>query len=148
VLLTVPGLAYDARKFVRTSRSGLVQYALPHDDVAALRWVAGHAPAGGVLAPTPFAAALPAQTGRAVWVGHGDWSPDYPVRARRADELFDGRMRDPAAARSFVRSTGARLLVSDCGHQPGQARLAQTLGPLVARIRSFGCAQVFVLRAR
>ena len=36
VLLTVPGLAYAARKFVRTSQSGLVQYALGRDDAAAI----------------------------------------------------------------------------------------------------------------
>jgi hypothetical protein len=148
LLLTVPGLAYDARKFVRTSRSGLVQYALPAPDLAVLRWLAGHGPAGGVLAPTPFAAVVPSQTGRAVWVGHGDWSPDYPVRARRADRLFAGRMRDPLAARAFVRSTGARLLVADCDHSAGDARLARTLRPLVAQVHRFGCARVYVLGGR
>jgi hypothetical protein len=146
LLLTVPGLAYDARKFVRTSRSGLVQYALPRSDGEALRWIAAHAPAGGVLAPTPFAAIVPAQSGRAVWVGHGDWSPDYPDRARRVDRLFAGRMRDPAAARAFVRSTGARLLVGDCDHAGGARALARTLGPLIGRTRRFGCARVYVLR--
>jgi hypothetical protein len=148
VALTVPGLAYDARKFVRTSRSGLVQYAIPHSDLAALRWIAGHAPAGGVLAPTPFAAVVPAQTGRAVWVGHGDWSPDYPVRSRRADRLFDGRMRDPAAARAFVRGTRARLLVADCDHRLGGPWLARALGPLIGQVHRFGCASVYVLRGR
>jgi hypothetical protein len=147
LLLTVPGLAYDARKFVRTSRSGLVQYALPRSDRAALRWVGADAPAGGVLAPTPFAAVIPAQTGRAVWVGHGDWSPDYPARARDAARLFGGRMGD-AAARAFVRSTGARLLVADCDHVAGAGALRRALGPLIVRVRRFGCARVDVLRGR
>jgi hypothetical protein len=146
--LTVPGLAYDARKFVRTSRSGLVQYALPRPDVEALRWVTDHAPAGGVLAPTPFAAVVPSQTGRAVWVGHGDWSPRYPVRARQVERLFTGRMRDVAAARAFVRATGARLLVADCDHSHGEAALTQALGPLIAQVHRFGCARVDVLRRR
>jgi len=146
IALTVPGLAYDARKFVRTSRSGLVQYALPGPDRAALRWVVDEAPAGGVLAPIPFAAVVPSQTGRAVWVGHGDWSPDYPERARQVGRLFAGRMRDPATARALVRATGARLLVSDCDHLAGAPRLRQALGPLVARVRHFGCATVYVLR--
>ncbi len=146
VALIVPGLAYDARKFVRTSRSGLVQYALPGPDTAALRWIARHAPAGGVLAPAPFTAVIPSQTGRAVWVGHGDWSPDYPARAREAGRLFTGRMRDPAVARSFVRVTGARLLVSDCDHAGGTAQLIGVLGPQIAQVHRFGCARVFVLR--
>ena len=143
VLLTVPGLAYDARKFVRTASSGLVQYALPRADAAALRWVHTTAPAGGVLAPTPFAAVVPARTDRAVWVGHGDWSPDYPHRARAVNRLFSGALT-PAAARRFVRATGARLLVSDCAHP---ADLGPALAPLLATTRRFGCARVYELRA-
>jgi hypothetical protein len=145
--LTLPGLAYDARKFVRTSRSGLVQYALPRPDSDALRWVADHAPRGGILAPTPFAAVIPSQTGRAVWVGHGDWSPDYPVRAREADRLFSGRMRDPRVARGFVRATGARLLVIDCGHARDTPALTRALGPVISQVHRFGCARVDLLRA-
>jgi hypothetical protein len=141
-LLVVPGLAYDARKFVRTSDSPLVQYALPHDDAAALRWVARSAPAGGVLAPVPFAAVVPERTGRAVWVGHGDWSPDYRARAAQTRRLFAGRMA-PGAARALVRSSGARLLVTDCAHP---AALAPALGSLLQDVRRFGCARVYVLR--
>jgi hypothetical protein len=140
-LLTVPGLAYDARKFVRTSSSPLVQYALPDADAAALRWIGRDAPPGGVLAPTPFAAVVPARTGRAVWVGHGDWSPDYRRRAAQARRLFAGHMTHPAA-QALVRSSGARMLVADCAHP---ADLAPDLGPLLASTRRFGCARVYVL---
>jgi hypothetical protein len=140
-LLTVPGLAYDARKFVRTSSSPLVQYALPDADAAALRWVGHDAPPGGILAPTPFAAVVPARTGRAVWVGHGDWSPDYRRRAAQARRLFAGHMTHPAA-QALVRSSGARMLVADCAHP---ADLASDLGPLLASTRRFGCARVYVL---
>jgi hypothetical protein len=102
--VTIPGLAFNARKFVRTARGHEVQYYLPQSDAAALDWVAAHAPPGGVLAPTPFAAVIPSQTGRAVWVGHGYWSEDYPLRARQVDQLFGGRM-SRTEARTFVRST-------------------------------------------
>ena len=99
-LLTVPGLAYVARKMVNTARNEkLVQYYLPDPDARALNWVAHRAPAGGVLAPTPFALVVPAQTGRAVWVGHGYWSRDYFARARRVDALFRGRMAPDAGSR-------------------------------------------------
>jgi hypothetical protein len=143
-LVTIPGLAYDARKFVNTARNEkLVQYYLPHGDAAALDWVAAHAPPGGVLAPTPFALDVPAQTGRAVWVGHGYWSRDYFARARRADRLFQGHM--PAVrAQAFVRSTGAALLVADCRHR---ADLTSRLRPLIGTVRRFGCARVYVLRS-
>jgi hypothetical protein len=142
-LLTIPGLAYDARKFVRTARSSqIVQYYLPRADARALDWVAAHAPAGGMLAPTPFAVVVPSQTGRAVWVGHGYWSRDYPARAKLVDALFRGRMR-PAPARAFVRQTGAVLLIADCKQHGNLARL---LKPLIASELHFGCARVYLLR--
>lgn len=141
-LLTLPGLAFDARKFVNTARNEkLVQYYLPRDDVRALDWISGYAPPGGVLAPAPFALVVPSQTGRAVWVGHGYWSRDYFGRARRADALFRGRMAS-GPARAFVRLTGARLLVADCRHRTS---LAKRLGPVIASVHRFGCARVYVL---
>jgi hypothetical protein len=140
-LLTIPGLAYDARKFVRTADRPLVQYALPDSDAAALRWVAAHAPPGGVLAPTPLASVIPSQTGRAVWVGHGEWSPDYRRQAREVDRLFSGRL--PARrARAFIAATGARILVADCAHPAAPATGLDLGAP-----RRFGCARVWTLSA-
>lgn len=140
-LITIPGLAYDARKIVRVTNSKSVQYYLPRSDQQALKWVANEAPPGGVLAPTPFAAVIPSQTGRKVWVGHGYWTGDYVSRARQADALFGGHMR-PRRARRFVRGTGAALLISDCAHR---ADLTRTLRPLIDAVHQFGCARVYVL---
>jgi hypothetical protein len=140
-LLTIPGLAYDARKFVNSAKRPIVQYYLPQPDARALDWVEREAPPGGVLAPTPFAVVIPSQTGRSVWVGHGYWSRDYPGRARQADALFSGKMH-PARARAFVAETGASLLVSDCKHQ---ADLTRSLGSLITSVHRFGCARVYVL---
>ena len=142
-LVTIPGLAFNARKFVRTARSDkLVQYYLPSSDGQALGWVRSHAPPGGILAPTPFASVVPSQTGRPVWVGHGYWSQDYLVQARAVDRLFDGRL-SAAASRAFVASTGAHILVSDCRHP---ADLTHRLAPRIASVRAFGCARVYLLR--
>jgi hypothetical protein len=143
-LLTIPGMISDARKLVRTFDKPLVQYYLPHDDVAALRWVTHHAPPGGVLAPTPFASVIPSQTGRAVWVGNGYWSLNYPVQSKLVKRLFRGHMR-PSAVQSFVASTGARILVADCAHH---ADLTKGLGPMLASTQTFGCARVYVLKPR
>jgi hypothetical protein len=141
-LVTIPGLAFDARKFVNVARGHAVQYYLPSSDTRALVWISDRAPGGGVLAPTPFAAVVPSQTGRAVWVGHGYWSQDYAARARTVDSLFGGRLRG-AAARSFVLGTGATVLISDCTHR---ADLTSRLGPLLASVHRFGCARIYVLR--
>jgi hypothetical protein len=143
-LLTIPGMVSDARKLVRTFDKPLVQYYLPHDDVAALSWVTHHAPPGGVLAPIPFASVIPSQTGRAVWVGNGYWSRDYTEQSKLAKRLFRGHMRK-TVARSFVASTGARILVADCDHH---ADLTKALGPLLASTHTFGCARVYVLARR
>jgi hypothetical protein len=146
-LVTIPGLAYDARKFVNTARnSKLVQYYLPPSDAQALDWVSAHAPPGGVLAPTPFAIVVPSQTGRNVWVGHGYWSRDYRARALQVNAFFRGHVHPAAAARSFVRGTGATILISDCAHH---ADLTRPLRPLLSSVHRFGCARVYVLaRAR
>ncbi|MGH2857770.1 MAG: hypothetical protein ACRDMJ_09820, partial [Solirubrobacteraceae bacterium] len=142
-LVTIPGLAYDARKFVRTARTPVVQYYLTAGDARALSWVAASAPPGGVLAPTPFAAVVPSRTGRHVWVGHGYWSDDYPDRARVVDRLFGGRMKR-REARAFVDSTHASILISDCAHHHD---LRRALAPLLASEQQFGCARVYVLRS-
>ncbi len=140
-LVTLPGLVYDGRKMVRTVDGTTVQYYLTPGDAAALDWVERRAPPGGVLAPTPFAAVVPAQTGRAVWTGHGYWSQDYPAQARQVDRLFGGRMR-PAVARRFVAGTGAAILVADCRHR---ADLTRALSPALGSVHQFGCARVYVL---
>ncbi|MGZ4167087.1 MAG: hypothetical protein ACXVRW_12925 [Solirubrobacteraceae bacterium] len=142
-LVTIPGLAFNARKFVRTARSDkLVQYYLPSSDARALDWINAHAPAGGILAPTPFAAVVPSQTGRPVWVGHGYWSRDYPEQAREVDRLFGGRM-SPRASQAFVAMTGAFTLISDCRHP---ADLTRRLGSRLASVHTVGCARVYLLR--
>jgi hypothetical protein len=143
LICTVPGLAYQGRKFVRAARSHAIQYYLPASDEAALRWIADRAPAGGVLAPAPFAITVPSQTGRNVWVGHGYWSRDYFARKARANALFRGH-EAPAAAQHFVVATGARLLMADCAHRHP---LEHELGRLVASVHHFGCARVYVLTA-
>lgn len=141
LLSTVPGLAYQGRKFVHAARSHAVQYYLPAGDQRALRWIADQAPPGGVLAPVPFAMTIPAQTGREVWVGHGYWSRDYFVRKARVNALFRGHER-PAQAQGFVAVTRAPLLLSDCAHRHD---LTRELGPLVVSVHRFGCARVYVV---
>jgi hypothetical protein len=144
LVATVPGLAYNARKFVRTADRDHVQYYLPAGDAAALAWIDGHAAAGGVLAPMPISVVVPSQTGHAVWIGDGYWSQDYFARLSEVRALFKGHLR-PRAALAFVRSTGARLLLSDCQHRHDVGR---ALAPAIASTHHFGCARVYVLRGR
>jgi hypothetical protein len=141
VLLTVPGMIYVARKVVRTADQPHVMYYLTASDQRALQWVAARPADQGVLAPTPFAAVVPGQTGHAVWAGHGYWSPHYRQRARQADALFGGRLHG-ADAVALVRSTGAFILISDCGHRHD---LATALRPILASVHRLGCARVYTV---
>jgi hypothetical protein len=79
-----------------------------------------------------------------VWVGNGYWSRDYTDRAKRARTLFTGHL-SASASQTFVASTGARVLISDCSHH---ADLSRKLAPLLASTRQFGCARVYVLAPR
>jgi hypothetical protein len=47
------------------------------------------------------------------------------------------------AARAFVASTGASILVSDCRHP---ADLTRRLRPRLAAVHAFGCARVYLLK--
>jgi hypothetical protein len=114
-------------------------YLITADERTALAYVENAPGAGGVLAPVYLGQTVPGLTGRKTWVGIASWTPDYKARVARANALFDGRLarRD---AREFVRSTGARFLVSDCRDR---ADLASDLGPILTAVRRFGCATVY-----
>lgn len=79
---------------------------------------------------------------RRVWLGGGSWTPDWFRRIALAEALFAGGL-PPAQARRFVRSTGARFLISDCR---GRADLSSALRLDLESVRRYGCATLYVLR--
>ena len=98
---------------------------------------------GGVLAPGPITLLVPGLTGREIWSSGLIWTPDAYRRSAQTQALFDGRLPAPAARR-LVRESEVRFLLGDChGRRPD---LTPTLGSLVARTRSFGCARIYELR--
>jgi hypothetical protein len=144
LIATLPGMLVDARDFRNLARASSEYFYLRPDERRALDYVAHTAPAGAVLAPLPLATAVPAHTGRVVWVGHSYWTPDFDRRALAVQQLF-GATLTPAAAQSLVnavRAPGARLLVSDCTHR---ADLTALLGARLRSVHRFGCAAVYVL---
>lgn len=95
---------------------------------------------GGVLTRYYLGDAVPALTGRRTYVGDCIWSePNCPARERQSSQLMEGEM--PAAqAQQFVRSTGARFVLSDCKHN---ANLVPALRSLLVSVHRFGCATVY-----
>jgi hypothetical protein len=145
LIVTLPGMLVDARDFRNLARASSQSFYLRPDERRALDYVAAAAPAGGVVAPLPLATSVPARTGRAVWVGHSYWTPDFDRRALAVRALFAAGLQ-PGLARELaasLRARGARLLISDCAHR---VDLAAALGSGVSGVHRFGCAVVYVLR--
>jgi hypothetical protein len=87
---------------------------------------------------------VPAATGRRTFIGDCLWSePNCIPRAHVAQTLFNGRMSS-RRARSFVKGTGARFVLSDCRTR---ADLDRELAPLIESVKHFGCAAVYTLKA-
>jgi hypothetical protein len=143
LLATEPGLIFAGSLLHKAIHERPSAYAIPREDRRALEAVRESQFAGGVLAGPSLASAVPVATGRATWFGHPSWTPAFRAREAAADRFFAGRMA-PAAARRFVRSVGASIVVVPCGASPA---LAVGLGPqLVATDLRFGCARVLRLR--
>jgi hypothetical protein len=144
-LVTIPATAYCmgyAHTFLKPSpTSGNFVTA---SESRALGYLAGAGPRGGVLAAFRLGQVVPGVTGRRTYVGDCLWSePRCDVRKRTMEALLRGRMT-PAAARRFVRGTGARWLLSGCGAR--RAAIARELRGAVAGDAPEGCATVWELR--
>jgi hypothetical protein len=141
-LLVVPGSIHVTDQFRQLVSADVQPFLITANERQALSYTGSSARPGGVLAPLFIALDVPAATGRQVWVGHKTWTPDWQRRARLAERLF-GTSLPPGAARALVRSTGAKVLVSDCRHQ---VDLRPELGSLLEGVHRFGCASVYELR--
>ncbi len=113
---------------------------IAHDEQRALRYLARDRDAGGVLSRFYLGSVIPGDTGRRTFVGDCLWSePDCIPRAQVVQDLFDGSIA-PAAARSVVKASGARFVLSDC---QVTGNLASALAPITVSVRRFGCAKVY-----
>jgi hypothetical protein len=142
VAVAMASMVEQGRLLGQKADSPLQPYLIGKDEQAALRFL-DHAPErGGVLARLPYASLVPGYTGRQTFAGHLSWTPDPLARLGLASRLIGGAP-EPWTARRFVAATRARFVLADCG---ANAALRQTLAPLTATTRRFGCATVYVLR--
>jgi hypothetical protein len=111
---------------------------IPRDDARALNRIAASPLAGGVLTAAELGHWVPILTDRPTWIGHPTWTPTYDFRSGLTGTLF-GRSSGsgPAAARAFVRSTGARFVLQPCGYP---ARLQAALRHPEFSVSRVGCA--------
>jgi hypothetical protein len=116
---------------------------ITHDERDALAYLNRSPTPGGVLTQFYLGEAVPARTGRHTFVGDCLWSePKCIPRSLQADALFLGA-KSPAAARRFVRDSGARFMLFSCAVHTD---LRSELGSLIASVRHFGCATVYELK--
>ena len=142
LLATEPGLIFAGTLLDKALDEHRGGYLVSRDDARALRALERSPSAGGVLAPTPIASAVPAYTGRATWLGHPSWTPGYRRREAEANRLFSGRMSEPAARR-LVASSGARFVLAPCGSSPAIGRIVRSLTS--EGNTRFGCATLIKL---
>jgi hypothetical protein len=141
LVLTVPGAVHVAHSLLGTIGDGRSGQVMSQSDRAALRFLAGRPGTGGVLAPEPLSALVPAFTGKPTWVGHPLWTPDFARRGATAQAIAEDRL-PAAAARRAVLMSGATYVLMGCG-SPNLTRL---LAPIVSRAARFGCDEVYVVR--
>jgi hypothetical protein len=117
---------------------------IPRDERDALAYLANNKHPGGVLSRAHLGALVPARTGRRTFVGDCLWSqPHCDTRLVAVKQLFTGAMK-PAAARAFVRQSGALFVLADC-QTPSD--IPKLLGSMVISTKRFGCASVYELDA-
>jgi hypothetical protein len=142
-LFILPGTAYNADHMLDAINKGFQAHFMEPEERDAIRHLDDEPEPGGVLAPAYLGTAIPAYTGREVWVGAGSWSPDFGERNQQVNDLFDGRL-GPAESEALVRRSGARFLFSDCHGRPDLTRL---FAGFTEPPRRFGCALVWRVRA-
>jgi hypothetical protein len=144
-VMILPGFAHKMQVFANSIRTAGDPYYIVADEHRALDALERDPRPGGVLAAGYSGSMIPYQTGREVYVGALSWTPDWRTRQRQGDRLFEGEMSG-TEARRLVRSTPVRFLFGDC--RPGIVDLTDELRPLLADVKRFGCARVYVLRER
>lgn len=145
VLMCVPGTIHKGEVALNSVQSAGDPFFVFPGEQQAMDALERDPRPGGVLAAPYGGHMLPYKTGREVWVGALSWTPDWDERVSIADALFV-RGVSPARARRIVRDSRARFVFVDC--RPGLRDLAPALRPLTQSVRRYGCATVFVLKAR
>jgi hypothetical protein len=146
VPLAVAGLAlllgsvpvYTVRRIDNARNNAFLNDQIPEMD-RALEYLRHVPRPGGVLAPVPFSAPVPAMTGRPVWVGHQAWSPQWYEREKFAEGLDNGLL-SPADSRRLVAISRARFVIT------WYEDLRPLLGRSIRSVRRFGRVYVYEIR--
>ena len=115
-------------------------YFVSSDERAALHWLETTPTPGGVLTTMPLGALIPVFTGRATWVGHPSWTPDFARRMDLAERLIQARL-SRSQTDLILREARPAFVVAGCA---SPASLL-TMMPPGTMARRFGCVTVYEL---
>ena len=154
----VPGVAHR----LSMARDNIVNktfpYSLDPGEVKALAAIEANPLPGGVIGDAYGGLLIPAYTGRESYIGTRALTPDFASRTDMINRMMMGAYfaaasgKPPlpetvAAARSFVRRSGAKFIFVECGGWKGGAPdLSVLIAPLIRESLRFGCARVYVLK--
>jgi hypothetical protein len=148
-LLAMAAATIPATVYLMVSNVALVAPApgnpnfITAEEHQALQYLAREPEKGGVLTRFYLGTIVPAETGRQTYLGDCLWSaPNCIHRAQETQGLLDGK-RTAQAAQSFVTSTGARFVLTDCATA---GDLDTLLAPITASVTRFGCVDVYRLK--
>ena len=140
-LFTIP-TTYEELKIAQELAAPTTDNAnfIKSDERDAIDYLAHLKEPGSVMTRSYLGAAVPGRTGRRTYVGDCLWSePNCLGLTYNAQWLFQGQAT-PAAAQSFVLSSGVRFVLADC---QTTADLRKLLGPIIRSAHGFGCAAVY-----
>jgi len=140
-LFTIP-TTYEELKIAQGLAAPTTDNAnfIKSDERDALDYLAHLKEPGSVMTRSYLGAAVPGKTGRRTYIGDCLWSePNCLGLTYNAQWLFQGQAT-PAAAQSFVLSSGARFVLADC---QTTADMRKLLGPIIRSAHGFGCAAVY-----
>jgi len=140
-LFTIPA-TYEELKIAQGLAAPTTDNAnfIKSDERDAIDYLAHLKEPGSVMTRSYLGAAVPGRTGRRTYVGDCLWSePNCLGLTYNAQWLFQGQAT-PAAAQSFVLSSGVRFVLADC---QTTADLRKLLGPIIRSAHGFGCAAVY-----
>ena len=126
-------------------------YFISNQERDAINWIGSSPMPGGVLADRKMAPLVPWMTGRQVWAGHGNWTPQSLGRFGVLGNFFNGvPLLDPKLSNMshgrFAQATGSRFVIVNCVLSPIASFLDGQLLQVASSKRSFGCVSVYVIK--
>jgi hypothetical protein len=141
--IVVPGAVALIRDFSIAYPAQASLYYTKPGEARALEFLRNLKADGAVVTDPVYGSTVPAFTGRRVWNGHFNWTPNATGRDFLSLRILSGRV-SAERARAALARTGAKFLLTSCAFPPEAVQ--RRLGNVVTPMRTFDCAGVYRIR--